>query len=67
MTPISYVSPQSPCIFDPIYQFLVKMKLFTEEEFDPLYQLALAEMQSNNFCAVTLFLSVWGKSPNNAR
>jgi hypothetical protein len=47
--------------------FLVKMKLITEEEFDPLYQLALAEMQSNNFCAVTLFLSVWGKSPNNAR
>jgi ubiquinone/menaquinone biosynthesis C-methylase UbiE len=47
--------------------FLVKMKLITEEEFDPLYQLALAEMQSNNFCAITLFLSVWGESPNNAR
>ena len=43
--------------------FLVKMKLITEEEFDPLYQLALAEMLSNNFCAVTIFLSVWGAKP----
>lgn len=43
--------------------FLVKMQLITEEEFDPLYQLALAEMQSDDFCAMTLFLSVWGEKP----
>ncbi len=43
--------------------FLVKMQLITEEEFNPLYQLALAEMQSNHFCALTLFLSVWGEKP----
>ncbi len=36
------------------------MKLITEEAFEPLYQLAVAEMLSNNFCAVTVFLSVWG-------
>jgi len=39
------------------------MKLITEEEFEPLYQSALAEMQSNNFCAVTIFLSAWGEKP----
>ncbi len=43
--------------------FLVKMKLITEEEFEPLYQSALGEMLSNNFCAVTIFLSVWGEKP----
>jgi ubiquinone/menaquinone biosynthesis C-methylase UbiE len=43
--------------------FLVKMQLVTEEEFDPLYQMALEEMQSDNFCAMTLFLSVLGEKP----
>jgi Methyltransferase domain len=43
--------------------FLVNVQLITEEEFEPLYQAAVAEMQANDFCAVTLFLSAWGKRP----
>ncbi len=43
--------------------FLVRMKLITEEQFDPLYQLALEEMQSDDFCAVTIFISAWGEKP----
>ena len=43
--------------------FLVKMQLTTEAEFDSLYQSALAEMQSSDFCAVTIFLSAWGSKP----
>ena len=43
--------------------FLIKMGLTTEEEFESLYQSALVEMQANNFCAVTIFLSAWGEKP----
>jgi ubiquinone/menaquinone biosynthesis C-methylase UbiE len=43
--------------------FLVNMQLITEEAFEPIYQSAVAEMQASDFCAVTLFLSVWGKRP----
>lgn len=43
--------------------FLVNIQLIAEEEFEPLYHKASAEMQANDFCAVTLFLSVWGKRP----
>jgi ubiquinone/menaquinone biosynthesis C-methylase UbiE len=43
--------------------FLIKMQVISEEEFEPLYQLALEEMQTENFCAITFFLSVWGERP----
>ena len=43
--------------------FLIKMQVISEEEFEPLYQLALEEMQSEHFCAITFFLSVWGERP----
>lgn len=43
--------------------FLIKMQMTSEVEFEPLYQQALEEMQADKFCAVTLFLSVWGMKP----
>jgi ubiquinone/menaquinone biosynthesis C-methylase UbiE len=43
--------------------FLIKMQVISAEEFEPLYQLAFEEMQSEHFCAVTFFLSVWGERP----
>jgi ubiquinone/menaquinone biosynthesis C-methylase UbiE len=43
--------------------FLVKMQVTPAEEFEPLYQRALEEMQAEDFCAITFFLSVWGERP----
>jgi hypothetical protein len=41
--------------------FLVKMQIPTNEEFEGLYQLALAKMLSNDFCVVWYYLSAWGE------
>jgi len=36
-----------------------------DEEFEGLYQLALAEMLSNDFCVVWYYLSAWGEKPGS--
>ena len=43
--------------------FLVHAKVTTEEEFEELYQQALAELMLDSFCAVGYMLTVWGKKP----
>jgi ubiquinone/menaquinone biosynthesis C-methylase UbiE len=43
--------------------YLVRAKMTTEEEFDELYQQALAELMLDSFCAVGYMLTVWGKKP----
>ena len=43
--------------------FLVLAKVTTEEEFEELYQQALAELMLDSFCAVGYLLTVWGKKP----
>lgn len=43
--------------------FLVRAKMTTEEEFDKLYQQALAELMLDSFCAVGYMLTTWGKKP----
>jgi len=43
--------------------FLVLAKVTTEEEFEELYQQALAELMLDSFCGVGYMLTVWGKKP----
>ena len=43
--------------------FLVLAKVTTEEEFEELYQQALAELMLDSFCGVGYLLTVWGKKP----
>ncbi len=43
--------------------FLVKMGVTTQEEAESLYQRALEEMMSPDYCALWYFLSVWGEKP----
>jgi ubiquinone/menaquinone biosynthesis C-methylase UbiE len=55
----------SRVIFKLSQQFLVKMKVATQEELDMLYQQALGEMMSDDFCGVWFYLSAWGEKPEN--
>jgi ubiquinone/menaquinone biosynthesis C-methylase UbiE len=43
--------------------FLLKLQLVTKEEIEALYQQALIEVQSADFCGVVYLLSVWGETP----
>lgn len=43
--------------------FLLKMGVTTQEEIDHLYQQALDEMKSKDFCALLYLLSAWGEKP----
>lgn len=43
--------------------FLIKKGVTTQEEFDTLYEQALAEMLLPNFCGIFFFVSTWGKKP----
>lgn len=42
---------------------LTQMELMTQEEFDQTYQQMQAEMQSDDFCAIQFYLTVWGRKP----
>src|SRR5579875_2613408 len=46
--------------------FSVKLGLATLEELERLSQQAVAEMQQDEFCAVSLLLTVWGRQPATA-
>jgi len=46
-----------------IQPFLLKMELATQDEIDALYTQAIAEMLSDDFCALSFLLSVWGQKP----
>jgi ubiquinone/menaquinone biosynthesis C-methylase UbiE len=43
--------------------FLIKMGVTTQEEVDRLYEQALTEMASADYCSLWYFLSVWGVKP----
>ncbi|HZU71090.1 MAG TPA: methyltransferase domain-containing protein [Ktedonobacteraceae bacterium] len=49
--------------FQLVLPFMLKYGVITQEEFDDLYQQALIEMLSDDFCALVYFLSVWGTKP----
>ena len=46
-----------------IQPFIIKMELITQEEVDQLYQRALTEMMSDEYCSLWYFLSAWGVKP----
>ena len=46
-----------------VQSFIIKMELITQEEVDQLYQRALTEMMSDDYCSLWYFLSAWGEKP----
>lgn len=46
--------------------FLARTGVVTEEEFDHIYLEMLREMQAEDFCALWLVVSAWGKKPETA-
>ncbi len=50
--------------FKLIQPFLIKMKVATQEELDGLYEQALDEMQSDEFCGIWFGLTAWGTKPS---
>jgi ubiquinone/menaquinone biosynthesis C-methylase UbiE len=49
-----------------VQPFLVKAGVITREELEQLYQQAVAEMQQEDFCAVSTLFIVWGRKPGAA-
>jgi hypothetical protein len=49
--------------FNLLQPFMLKMGVTTQQEVSHLYQQALSEMWMDDFCAVWLYLSVWGEKP----
>ncbi len=49
--------------FPLVAPFLIQLGVTTKEEFERLHQLLLAEMLSDNFCAVAFPVTVWGQKP----
>ncbi len=49
--------------FKLIQPFLIKVGVTTQEEIDRLYEQALTEMASADYCSLWYFLSVWGVKP----
>ncbi len=43
--------------------FLIATQQISEQDFEPLYQQALAEMLSDNFCNISYIVTAWGKKP----
>jgi len=55
---------QNTMVFLKLVQpFIIKMELITQEEVDQLYQRALIEMMSDDYCSLWYFLSAWGVKP----
>ncbi|WP_069802362.1 class I SAM-dependent methyltransferase [Thermogemmatispora onikobensis] len=50
-----------------IKPFLIRMGVVGKEEVEQLYQLAVAEMQQEEFCAIWTLLTVWGRCPASER
>ncbi|HLZ58020.1 MAG TPA: class I SAM-dependent methyltransferase [Ktedonosporobacter sp.] len=49
--------------FKLLQPFIRKWEVATQEELDTLYRQTLAEMQSEDFCALWILLTVWGYKP----
>ncbi len=52
--------------FKLVEPFLLKMQLITQEDFDHLYDRALLEMLSDDFCAAWTMLTTWGGKPQES-
>ena len=61
-TELHQSSVQNHLIFDKLIQpFLVQMQVATQEELEQLYEQMEGEFQSEDFCAIDYFLTVWGR------
>ncbi len=49
--------------FPLVSPFLIQLGITTKEEFERLHQQLLAEMLSDDFCAVGFLMTVWGNKP----
>jgi ubiquinone/menaquinone biosynthesis C-methylase UbiE len=49
--------------FPLVAPFLIQLGITAQEEFDRLHQQLMAEMLSDNFCAVGFLMTVWGNKP----
>jgi len=50
-------------LFKLLQPFITRMEVATQEQLDTLYEQALNEMQSEEFCALAFYLTVWGEKP----
>lgn len=50
-------------LFKLLQPFITKMEVATQEQLDTLYEQVQDEMQSEEFCAVAFYLTVWGQKP----
>ncbi|RAQ98415.1 class I SAM-dependent methyltransferase [Thermogemmatispora tikiterensis] len=66
-SPLHYPSFKDMFIlFEVIKPFLLKTGVISREELEPLYQQAVAEMQAEDFCAISTLITVWGQKPTTA-
>lgn len=50
-------------LFKLLQPFITKMEVATQEQLDTLYEQVQDEMQSEEFCAVAFYLTVWSEKP----
>ena len=50
-------------LFKLLQPFIIKVEVATQERLDTLYEQVLDEMQSEEFCALAFYLTVWGEKP----
>ncbi|WP_052889572.1 class I SAM-dependent methyltransferase [Thermogemmatispora carboxidivorans] len=63
-TPLHYAFFKDEMVaLDLSLPFLVRMGMGSEKELRQLYQQAVAEMQTDDFCAIWTWLTVWGHQP----
>ncbi|HLZ63453.1 MAG TPA: methyltransferase domain-containing protein [Ktedonosporobacter sp.] len=46
-----------------IQPFLIQTKIVSQEEIEKLYEQAIEEVNSEEFCGITYLLTVWGRKP----
>ena len=49
--------------FQLVKPFILSMKVTTDEEFESLYNLMLAEIQLDSFRGISFVLTMWGERP----
>lgn len=54
-------------LFKLVQPFWIAQGVTTQEEIDPLYEQAMNDMQSEDFCGLSLGLTVWGIKPQTER
>lgn len=50
-------------VFQLVKPLVTALQLISEDEYDRLYRLALAEIMQDNFCAIGCLVTAWGQKP----